>query len=912
MNDDPARLAEALADRYRIEGEIGSGGMATVYLAEDLRHERKVALKVLRPDLAASLGSERFLQEVRVTANLQHPNILPLFDSGEVDGFLFYVMPFIQGESLRQRLRRERELPVAETARLLRDVVDALAVAHQLGVVHRDIKPENVLLSGRHALVADFGVAKAVSEATGRHKLTTLGVALGTPSYMAPEQAAGESTVDHRADIYAVGAMAYELLTGCPPFTGGTAQQILAAQVLESPQPVTELRASVPPLLGALVMRCLEKKPADRWQSAEEMLPHLEAAITPSGGVTPVDLQPVTRGATPPRSRVRRGVAGLAGVAVVLLVGSLATRAWLGSDTALPVTRSLLAFPSPGSFIPNWGQSIALSPDGTRFAYIGPSEEGTAVWIKDRNALEAYPLRGTEGAFQVLFDPTGQHLAFLTYRQDGRETVRRIPLVGGTPMTLADGSFYGTLSWGEDGYLYAGAGADLHRIPVVPGVPGDTLLRYEDLARYLLNPQTLPGDQGLLFTLTAEFEGWDNAEIAVFDLRNGGHRVLAPGAAAWYAPTGHILVLRADGTLLGAPFDLESLSLQGPLIPVLDHIAVSASNEDLEYGGIDLTFSAEGTLIYMPSGYVDLEFRREVVWVSRTGAASPVDSAWQFRTSANPGLALSPDGSRLAIGLQTESGDDIWIKHLPDGPVTRLTFRPGENRHPRWSRDGNSLVYVSGGWEGSTVFSSRADGVGEPEPVLSRDGYVCCVTVSPASDWLLIRSSSESGSRDLMARRPGEDTVDRPLLMEEFDETAAAISPDGRWLAYQANESGRWEVFVRPFPNVNDGQWQVSSGGGATPVWAHSGRELFYVTPTNEMVAVAVEFGSTFTVGRSQVLFKLGPEYVTNDLGTVTAYDIAPDDQHFLMIRTAGDRSAQPHLVMVDNWFQELREKLGR
>jgi tRNA A-37 threonylcarbamoyl transferase component Bud32/TolB-like protein/tetratricopeptide (TPR) repeat protein len=314
------RLKAALADRYRIRGEIGRGGMATVYLAQDLKHERQVAIKVLRSDLAASLGAERFLQEVRVTANLTHPHILPLHDSGEADGFLFYVMPFIEGESLRDRLVRERELPVTEAARILRDVVDALAAAHKLGVVHRDIKPENVLISGRHAMVADFGVAKAVSEATGRHKLTTMGVALGTPSYMAPEQAAADHSIDHRADIYAVGAMAYELLTGRPPFTAGTPQQVLAAQVMETPQPVTELRASVPPALETLIMKCLEKKPADRWQSAEEMLPHLEAATTPSGGLTPTDIKPVTGPSTPAR---RRSVAWMMGAGAVVVAAIL-------------------------------------------------------------------------------------------------------------------------------------------------------------------------------------------------------------------------------------------------------------------------------------------------------------------------------------------------------------------------------------------------------------------------------------------------------------------------------------------------------------------------------------------------------------------------------------------------------------
>jgi TolB-like protein len=310
------RLRAALAGRYEILREIGSGGMATVYLATDMRHQRQVALKVLRPELTASLGHERFLQEVRLTAKLQHPHILPLFDSGEAGGFIYYVMPFVDGESLRDRLAREGELPVPEAARLLRDVVEALAAAHAQGIVHRDVKPENILLSGRNALVADFGVAKAVSRAGG-HALTTAGVALGTPAYMAPEQAAANENIDHRADIYAVGAVAFELLTGVPPFTGRTPQQILAAQVTEKPTRLTERRPAVPPGLETLVMRCLEKKAADRWQRAEEMLPHLDSFTTPDG-LTPAAMAPV--GAKTRRSSWKTiGVPVAAALAVLAL-----------------------------------------------------------------------------------------------------------------------------------------------------------------------------------------------------------------------------------------------------------------------------------------------------------------------------------------------------------------------------------------------------------------------------------------------------------------------------------------------------------------------------------------------------------------------------------------------------------------
>lgn len=293
MSEPLTHLAAALSGRYEILHELGAGGMATVYLAHDVRHDRKVALKVLRPDLAATVGPERFLNEIRIAANLAHPHILPMHDSGEAGGFLYYVMPYIDGESLRAKLEREGELPVPEATRILRDVADALAAAHAMGVVHRDIKPDNVMISGRHALVVDFGVAKAVSEAAGQQQVTTVGVALGTPTYMAPEQAVADPHIDHRADIYALGALGYELLTGRPPFAGGTAQQILAAQVTQTPDPVTRWRPSVPAGLEQIIARCLEKKPADRWQRADDLVPLLEGLATPSGGVTPTGTLPV-------------------------------------------------------------------------------------------------------------------------------------------------------------------------------------------------------------------------------------------------------------------------------------------------------------------------------------------------------------------------------------------------------------------------------------------------------------------------------------------------------------------------------------------------------------------------------------------------------------------------------------------
>ena len=314
-------FVSALADRYRIERELGAGGMATVYLAEDIKHHRQVAIKVLRDDLTASLGKERFLREISIAAGLTHPHILPLHDSGEAGGHLFYVMPYVDGQTLRQRLVRTGELPIGEAVRALRDVADAMSHAHKRGVVHRDLKPENVMLSDRHALVMDFGVAKALSEATGKQQLTTMGVALGTPSYMSPEQATADPLTDHRSDIYSFGIIAYELLTGRTPFAGGSPQEMLAAHVTAAVPPITTHRASIPPALAAFVMRCLEKKPSDRWQSADEMIPQLEALLTPSGGITPHQTAPYATVGSSGATTRRRWIAPAVVTAVAVLSG---------------------------------------------------------------------------------------------------------------------------------------------------------------------------------------------------------------------------------------------------------------------------------------------------------------------------------------------------------------------------------------------------------------------------------------------------------------------------------------------------------------------------------------------------------------------------------------------------------------
>ena len=337
MSDLLSRLKASIGDRYEIERELGAGGMATVYLAQDVRHRRHVALKVLRPELAAILGGERFIREIEIAAQIEHPHILTLIDSGDADGILYYVMPYMKGESLRDRLSREGQFPIGDAVRMLRDVADGLAEAHRHGLVHRDIKPDNVMMSGNHAVVMDFGVAKAVSSATGPQNLTTAGIALGTPAYMSPEQAAADPNIDHRTDIYAMGVMGYELLTGRPPFLGASAQEILAAHLTAEPDPVTKHRVDTPPALEAVVMKCLEKRPGDRFQETDEMLRQLEVIATPSGGVPSMKIS----AATPRAARERRWMRPAIIATAVVVLGLLGLRQVRRSGAVTDLAASL-------------------------------------------------------------------------------------------------------------------------------------------------------------------------------------------------------------------------------------------------------------------------------------------------------------------------------------------------------------------------------------------------------------------------------------------------------------------------------------------------------------------------------------------------------------------------------------------
>ena len=404
------RLQSALSDRYRLDREAGAGGMATVYLAEDVRHDRRVALKVLRPELAAVIGAERFLAEIKLTANLQHPHILPLFDSGEADGYLFYVMPFVEGETLRDRMTREKQLPVADALRITTEVASALDYAHRHGVVHRDIKPENILLHDGQALVADFGIALAASKASGA-RMTETGMSLGTPHYMSPEQAMGEREITARSDVYALGAVLYEMLTGDPPFTGSTAQAVVARVVTESPRPLVPQRHTIPPHVEAAVLTALEKLPADRFASAAEFAEALQDKTYRSTVVTAA-----TAAAAGAQAHGRTGAMVYALAGLLVLAVAAALWGWFRPRPVPPLTQFSLGLRTNQTLqapLATGGARISLSRDGRSLVYSGPAEGGNRLWVRRFDQLDASPIAGTEGAGTPFFSPDGERVGFV-------------------------------------------------------------------------------------------------------------------------------------------------------------------------------------------------------------------------------------------------------------------------------------------------------------------------------------------------------------------------------------------------------------------------------------------------------------------------------------------------------------------
>ena len=887
MNDALMRLSAALSDRYRIERELGQGGMATVYLAQDLKHDRKVALKVLKPELAAVIGAERFVVEIKTTAALQHPHILPLFDSGETDSFLYYVMPFIDGETLRTKLDRETQLGIDEAVGITVAVADALDYAHRHGVIHRDIKPENILLHDGRPMVADFGIALALSAAAGG-RMTETGMSLGTPHYMSPEQATAEKLITARSDIYSLGSVLYEMLTGNPPHVGASAQQIIMKIVTEEAAPVTKLRKAVPQNVADAVAKALEKLPADRFATAKEFADALGNPTFASIGGAHSSGQSRPRGPTAPVPRLLTG-------GLLAATAALALWGWLRAVPSAEVSRQRIVlwqhafegYLAPGR--ERLAAQSAIAPDGSSIVFSDSADGGFRLMRKLRQERDPVPLAGTEGALSPFFSPDGGWVGYLTV--DGR--LRKVAVTGGGSITLAEDANRIQLAgaWLDDGTIvYTGESSDLLRISSNGGASTPVLSDSTLRRRLTLTISPLPGSRGVLFT-SCPGNCAVESSVYVIDFAADSARLLVSNAAgAWYAPTGHLLYTDRTGGLFAAGFDPKRLVLTSSAVPVLEDVAPNS-----------LALSESGIVLY--SVTVGGQRPSELVWVSRDGRSVPADTSWRGDFNYP---AIAPDGQSFAVSLRDVT-TQLWIRRS-DGTRQKLTQEGTVNWRPTWSADGQSVAYISdrrggGSQDAYDVYRQRVDG-GAPAALQLRHTYgLWEAEYSRDGQWLIVRSDEQEGSSNIYARRLTGDTALLPLVIDKSVSMQAALSPDGRWLAYVSDPTGVRELYVAPFPGMSSSRL-VSTGGGTEPRWAHSGRELFYRSG-GKLMAVAVGPGAVFAPGIPQILFPLTGYRAARNR---QQYDVAPDDRRFLMIKESGN--AGEELVYVENWFTELRAKV--
>ena len=907
MSDPVARLNAALEGRYAIERELGEGGMATVYLADDLKHERKVALEVLKPELAALVGAERFLAEIKTTANLQHPHILALFDSGEADGFVFYVMPFVEGESLRDRLDREKEMGLKDSVAITQKVADALDYAHEHGVVHRDIKPGNILLSERgEPLVADFGIALAVAQA-GAGRITETGLSLGTPHYMSPEQATGDRDVDPRSDVFALACVLWEMLAGEPPFSAPTAQAVLVRILTTDASSITSVRRTVAPNVAAALAQALEKLPADRFTSAAEFATALgdesfTYQVRPRTTVATPTPEPITAPPTvataQPWFRDPRSL--VAAVAITLAAWAL----FQPPPQAPPVYATRLPI-DLGDIALSPFERIIVSPDGSRFAVTGTVEGERALYWRSASEESFRVVAGTDGARGATFSPDGDWIAYGTV--DG--ALFRVSLSGGAPALLVragsanQGVFFP--HWGDDGTIMFANPAGSFLVPETGGEPVSLGAPEQTFYTHLL-----PGGWAVLGSRLT-------GGVVLMDLAADTIRELTPvGHLPQYVETGDLLYVDASGGLWALPFDSANGEVLGDAVPVLDGVSV------IPFGPYRLprySVSQNGTLAYGAGGgvgggsagqqllIVDLEGNEETL---------PL-------TPRNIGpVAWSPNGQSVVYGSTAEgdSDPDIYTYDVALGTTPRqLTFE-GINGRPVFSPGGTRVVFASSR-EGTDGFDLFVKTLGDDAPArsiisLAGDEFP---TQWPSDTLIVFEQGPTIATTDLWMLDLSDPDSPRAevYLPLEADLDDMVVSRDGTLAAYTSNESGRDEVYIRSFPEPGE-RTLVSQGGGAFPFWSPDGDTVFYWTLPAASAVGAADFFIAARIRQEPTPVVLSRDTLFTGDYVQGNSDLHPDGDRLLVPQIVGAATApegaapaSERFLVVVNWFEELRQRMG-
>ncbi len=877
LPDSSERLREALSGRYTIEREIGRGGMATVYLARDQRHDRKVALKVLLPELGAVLGTERFLGEIRVTANLQHPHLLPLFDSGEAAGQLFYVMPFVQGESLRDRLDRERQLPIDAAVRIASQVASALDYAHRNGVIHRDLKPENILLHDGQAVVADFGIALAVSNAGGA-RVTQTGLSLGTPQYMSPEQAAGDRVLDGRTDVYALAALTYEMLVGDPPHDAGSVQAIIAKVLTEKPAPVRSRRDTVPVHVDAAIQKALAKLPADRFPAAGEFA---DALVSPR----PELITAVTQAGSPrPLLSARRAIAVGAAATALALLGLLAGR--LTSPRAEPGIPSRLGFDIfndvRGAGTPVAGR-LALTPDGSAVVVVTAQPSGNMIHVRRLDTDTVMVVAGSSGAENVVVSSDGTRLLF----DNGRQS-QIVPIEGGMPLPAPGVPVLWFTHWRADGALFYSLNGNLSRVPATGGTP-TVVAPVDSLGRGFFLTDMLPDGRtalGLLISTNSS----SAAPLMAMDVETKRvTQILSTPVYEGHYGGGVLLWARDDGSVYGALFDPERKALIGPEVSLGFHARCFA-------GFCQMAVADNGTIAYVPRQPTEL------VLVGRDGKVRRATDA----TRDYHGPRFSSDG-RIAVDFTLNGERDVWILDADQRTLQRATFsRDGHDA--LWDATGRAFTYLSAYNGPLRMLRTGGSAAGRVDSVsfgvgLEGRGVWINAPRAMVATWF---NALPGTGQDVVLLQDSTANPMRPLVASRFAEGWPDLSPNRRWLAFTSNESGREEVYVQPLSGDGE-RIQVSVDGGSEPIWSPNAGELFYRGGASEgesMIAARIETSPRLRVGSREVLFA-SREY---DHATPHAnYDVSPDGNTFVMIR----RPSSGRIVVIQN-VPELVRRLSQ